>query len=122
MPGDSHRTVGKLLALSFWEDSAVLEQMAACVPTVSARVPPPALPTQLHMGRRHRPALLRGPCSLAIQGLRPLCPWGFHLAENLIFRLDLSPVPGTPETAESSAHLLWTKAPFVWPVGGASQA
>lgn len=36
MPGDSHRTVGKLLALSFWEDSAVLEQMAPWIPTVSA--------------------------------------------------------------------------------------
>lgn len=38
MPGDSHRTVGKLLALSFWEDSAVLEQMAAWIPTVLACV------------------------------------------------------------------------------------
>lgn len=36
MPGDSQRTVGKPLALSFWEDSAVLEQMAAWIPTMSA--------------------------------------------------------------------------------------
>lgn len=38
MPRDSHRTVERLLALSFWEESAVLEQMAAWVPTVSACV------------------------------------------------------------------------------------
>lgn len=44
MPGDSHRTVGKLLALSFWEDSAVLEQMAAWIPTVSACVLPRPFP------------------------------------------------------------------------------
>lgn len=44
MPGDSHRTVGKLLALSFWEDSAVLEQMAAWIPTVSGYVLPHPFP------------------------------------------------------------------------------
>lgn len=76
MPGDSHRTVGKPLALSFWEDSAVLEQMAAWVPTVSAHVPPPALPTQLHMGRSRRPALLQGPCS-RYPGTPSFVPVGF---------------------------------------------
>lgn len=120
MPGDSHRTIGKPLALSFWEDSAVLEQMAAWIPTVSACVPPALLPTQLHLGCSHRPALLRGPCTLAIQGPRPLCPWGFHLAENLIFRFKLSPVPQKHQRAVPTHFLL--KPPVCGQWEGASQA
>lgn len=60
----------------------------------------PPLPTRLHLVCSHRPALLRGLCTLVVQGSRPSFSWGFHLAENLIFRLELSPVPGTPGTEQ----------------------
>lgn len=40
MPRDSQRTVVKQLALSFWEYSAYLEQMAAWIPIVLACVLP----------------------------------------------------------------------------------
>ena len=96
MPRDSHRTVGKLLALSFWEDSAVLEQMAAWIPTVSACVAAPPLPTLVHTSYSHRPARLQGLCTLAVQGSWPPCPSGFYLSGNSIFRLEPSPVPSAP--------------------------
>lgn len=47
MPRDSQRTVGKWLALSFWEDSDVLEQMEAWIPSVGLCDAPP-LPTLVH--------------------------------------------------------------------------
>lgn len=48
MPRDSHRTVGKLLALSFWEDFAILDQMIAYIPTVFWLCAAPAFPHTLY--------------------------------------------------------------------------
>lgn len=89
---DSHRTVGELLALSFWEDSAFLDQMAAWIPSVRPACCPCPTHTHahthtarthtVHMGHSHRPALLQGPFNFTVQGPSPSCPWGFHLAEN----------------------------------------
>lgn len=52
----------------------------------------------MHTGCSHRPALQHGPCPL-IPGSSP-CLWGFSLAENNIFRCELSPVPGAPGTEQ----------------------
>lgn len=81
MPRDSHRTVGKLLALSFWEDSAVLDQMAAWIPMVSQSQPhaAPSVPTHVCT----QASLLQDPLTLAVHGSCPSCPWGFHLARAL---------------------------------------
>lgn len=47
--------LGKLLALSFWEDFAILDQMMAYIPTVSwlcaIPAPPNTLPTRVHTYR-----------------------------------------------------------------------
>lgn len=96
MPRDSHRTVGKLLALSFWEDSAVLEQMAAWIPTVSGCLLPHPFPHSCI------PAITTGRLScrvfapFSVCGSWPPRPWGLHLSKNLVFRLELSPVPSAP--------------------------
>lgn len=94
-----------------WEDSAVLEQMAAWLPTVSACVLPPPLPTHLHLGCSCRPALLWGPCTLAVHGSFPSCPWVFHLTENLIFRLELPPIPSAPETEKQCPLIFLSRLP-----------
>lgn len=81
MPRDSHRTVGKLLALSFWEDFAVLDQMVAYIPTISwlcvAPAPPHTLSTYVHT---HRDSLsyrvLYCPESLAV--------WAFCVSGTLL--------------------------------------
>lgn len=48
MPRDSHRTLGKPLALSFWEDFAVSDQVATCIPMVWSQ-PHAALSLPIHL-------------------------------------------------------------------------
>lgn len=61
---DSHRTVGELLALSFWEDSAFLDQMAAWIPSVR----PACCPCPTHTCARAHTHTLRAhtQCTWAI--------------------------------------------------------
>lgn len=56
----------------------------------------PPLPTHLYMGCSCR---LHGPCTLCSGILSS--PMGFHLAESIIFKLELLPVPSAPGTEQS---------------------
>lgn len=91
MPRDSQRTFGKQLALSFWEDSAILEQMAASIPTVSADM---LRHPFLHVCTWAVAADYKFFAPSAVQGTRPH-PWIFPMAENLILDSSshLCPVP-----------------------------
>lgn len=96
MPGDFHRTVGKWLALFFWEDFAILENMAAWTSTVLACVLLYAFPYACRWAIATHQLSIWGPCTLTVWGYRPSCLWVSHMSENLIFRLELLPVPSAP--------------------------
>lgn len=120
MPRGSHRTVGKLLALFFWEDPAVSDQMAACVPTVSWRPGHPAPPLPTCVRAAGTPGLYCPgvPCFLPAVGL--------HLAENTQGSLNLKGPrcklsPRNAARRDSAHPLLSLAASWVEAAGGAGQ-
>lgn len=114
MPGDSHKTVGKPLALSFWEDSAVLEQKSLDSHNVRLCAARTSSHTVAHKLYSHRPALLRGPCTLGYPGTPSFVPMGLPSSREL--DLQTQAVTCAPET-ENSAHFLLKP-----PMGGTIQA